>query len=317
MNTRVVLINSFCDSEKKINVLENNIKKIKSHNLDVILLSPISLPKDIINLCDVFIQTKENPITKWPEKTMFEYRGFCMDNKMYEFHLGKPDYGWASLYQIKKLSQIGLTYDYEYYFHIIYDTVIDDFLLNSFLTEERCLLFPSNKGFSVGGFFMGFSKKTLKLFESLITKELYYKNHDVAETLLSNISKVLPCKIENYTTTDEIYYYDNIDLFNYSEFDDFNVFIHKRTESDDTAKLFFYNMTKNIILKIEVNGIPILKQISNHEILDLNIHHDDVYDLKLVYNNISQDLITKYSNISHNKIIITNNIDCDNIQFNN
>ena len=96
---------------------------------------------------------------------MFEYWAYCMDNKFYELHLGKSDYGWASLYQIKKLSQIGLTYDYEYYFHIIYDTVIDKHLIDTFLTNEKCILFPSNKGFEVGGFFMGFNKNVLSLFK--------------------------------------------------------------------------------------------------------------------------------------------------------
>jgi hypothetical protein len=60
MNNRVVLINSFCDKQTKLDILEKNIKIIKSNNLDVILLSPINLPQYIIELCDVFIQTKEN-----------------------------------------------------------------------------------------------------------------------------------------------------------------------------------------------------------------------------------------------------------------
>jgi len=314
INKRVVLINSFCDKQNKIDVLEKNIKLIKSNNLDVILLSPINLPEYIIDLCNVFIQTKENPVTKWPGKTMFEYWAYCMDNKFYELHLGKSDYGWASLYQIKKLSQIGLTYDYEYYFHIIYDTVIDEHLIDTFLTNEKCILFPSNKGFEVGGFFMGFNKNVLSLFQEIITKDLYYKNYDVAETLLSNISKVLPCKIEKYDTKDEIYFFENLDLFNYSSYDNFKFFLHKRTlADDDTAKIFFYDLNGSYDVTVEVNNIIIDTVISNHYLMDLNLHHDDVFSLSITYNGNTHNLIHLYNNISHNKIIITDVDDCNNL----
>jgi hypothetical protein len=307
MNKRVVLINSFCDKQNKIDILEKNIKLIKSNNLDVILLSPINLPEYIIDLCNVFIQTKENPVTKWPEKTMFEFWEYSMYGKKYELYLGKPDYGWASFYQIKKLSQIGLTYDYDYFFHIIYDTIIDDYLLDIFLTNENCVLFQSNKGFEVGGFFMGFNRSSLLIFEKMITKEIYYKNHDVAEKLLCNMAKVLPCKIDTYITKDEIYYYENDDLFNYSSFNDFKFFLHKRTlADDDTAKIFFYNMINDYNIQIEVNDDIISQTMSNHDLIDLKIHHDDVYKLILTCGDVKQDLTNQYINISHNKIIITN-----------
>jgi hypothetical protein len=314
MNKRVVLINSFCDKQNKIDVLEKNIKLIKSNNLDVILLSPINLPEYIIDLCHVFIQTKENPVTKWPGKTMFEYWGYCMDNKFYELHLGKPDYGWASFYQVKKLSQIALTYDYDYFFHIIYDTNIDDHLINTFLTEEKCILFPTNKGFEVGGFFMGFDRYSLDLFQRMITEDLYYKNYDVAETLLCNMSKVLPCKIENYVTSDKIYFFEGLDLFNYSNCDDFKFFLHKRTlADDDTVKIFFYDLINSYDVTVEINDNIIYTVITNHYLMDLQIHHDDVFSLSITYNGKKQNLIHLYNNISHNKIRITDVDDCHNL----
>jgi hypothetical protein len=237
-----------------------------------------------------------------------------MYGKKYQLYLGKPDYGWASLYQIKKLSQIGLTYDYEYYFHIIYDTIIDEHLINTFLTNEKCVLFPSNKGFEVGGFFMGFSKDVLSLFQKMITEDLYYKNHDVAETLLSNLSKVLPCKIEKYNTKDEIYFFENLDLFNYSSYDNFKFFLHKRTlADDDTAKIFFYDLNKSYNVLVEVNNNVIDTVINNHYLMDLNFHHDDVFSLSITHDGNKQNLTHLYNNISHNKIIITEVDDCDNL----
>ena len=37
-----------------------------------------------------------------------------------------------------------------------------------YLTNEKCVLFPSNKGFEVGGFFMGFNKYVLNLFQKIV-----------------------------------------------------------------------------------------------------------------------------------------------------
>lgn len=173
--------------------------------------------------------------------------------------------------------------------------------------------FQGNKGFDVGGFFMGFNKDTLQLFQGLITEDLYYKNYDVAETLLSNISKVLPCKISSHTTEDEIYFYDNLDLFNYSSFSSFKFFLHKRTLSNDTAKIFFYDIHDDLEISINFNDKNVTQIISNHTLIDSEIHHDDVHQISIIYNGIKQDLTTQYNNISHNKIIISNNVDCQNL----
>jgi len=42
---KVALISSFCDNQEKMDVLEKNIKIVKSHNLDVIVISPFNLPE--------------------------------------------------------------------------------------------------------------------------------------------------------------------------------------------------------------------------------------------------------------------------------
>lgn len=303
-NKRLVLITSYCDTQIKIDVLFKNIMKIKENNLDIFLMSPIELPNKIISLCDLYIQTKENPVTKWPDKTMFEYRGFNVGDVFYEMNLGKPDYGWASLYQLKKIFQIASTYDYEYFYHILYDTKLDDKLLEYFNTNEQCILFPTNKGFLVGGYFMGFNKKTLILCENLITTDLYYKNFDVAEQILVNISNVLPCKICEEITEDEIYYFEGLDLFNYSEFSDFNFFIHKRTGIDGSPKLFFYNMLKDIDITVKINDFTFNEKISNHTILDLNIDWSSVKNLSITCGEQTQDLFFKYDNITHNTMKI-------------
>ena len=131
------------------------------------------------------------------------------------------------------------------------------------------------------------------------------------------MSKVLPCKIENYVTSDEIYFFENLDLFNYSIYDNFKFFLHKRTlADDDTAKIFFYDLKNYYNVIVEVNNNIIDAVITNHYLMDLKIHHDDVFSFSITCNGNKQNLIHLYNNISHNKIRITNVDDCNNLQFN-
>ena len=55
---KVALISTFCDTEEKLNILEENIIKIKNLGIDVISISPIVIPQHIVNLCDYFFIPK-------------------------------------------------------------------------------------------------------------------------------------------------------------------------------------------------------------------------------------------------------------------
>ena len=64
------------------------------------------------------------------------------------------DYGWAALYQTKKLSEYALTYDYDRYYHIIYDTEIDDTVVSTFLSDKKCNFFPKKLFFFQTNYFL-------------------------------------------------------------------------------------------------------------------------------------------------------------------
>ena len=140
--TKIVLISSYCDTKEKINVLINTIKTIKSYNLDVMVNSPLPLPSDVINMCDFYVQTKENPLLYWPQKSVMSWVRHTDKNKEIVFKRSVIDYGWAALYQTKKLSEYALTYDYDRYYHIIYDTEIGDTVVSTFLSDKKCNFYP-------------------------------------------------------------------------------------------------------------------------------------------------------------------------------
>ena len=82
---------------------------------------------------------------------------------------------------------------------------------------------------------------------------------------------------------------------------------------DDTAKIFFYDMLNPCVININVNNTTIEKTIHNHMLVDLGLHHDAVNKLSITHNGVEQNLILQYNNISHNKITITENVNCNNL----
>ena len=56
---KIALISTFCDTEEKQKILEENIIKLKSFGVDVMAISPIEIPQRIVNLCDFFFIPKK------------------------------------------------------------------------------------------------------------------------------------------------------------------------------------------------------------------------------------------------------------------
>ena len=58
---RIALISTFCDTQVKLDTLKENIIKVKEIGLDVMVISPLHIPKDITNLCDYYFENKRQP----------------------------------------------------------------------------------------------------------------------------------------------------------------------------------------------------------------------------------------------------------------
>jgi hypothetical protein len=70
---KIALISTFCNTEEKQNLLKENIIKIKNLGIDVMVISPLKLTDELIDLCDYLIFSKENPVLSWPEKSYFQW----------------------------------------------------------------------------------------------------------------------------------------------------------------------------------------------------------------------------------------------------
>ena len=113
---KIALISSFCDTQDKIELLIKNVKKIKSLEIDVMVISPLKLTDELINLCDYFLYTKENAVLNWPEKAYFQWWGGTFNGININMTMTYPDYGYAALLQFKRIADLALSMGYDIFF---------------------------------------------------------------------------------------------------------------------------------------------------------------------------------------------------------
>jgi hypothetical protein len=303
---KVVLISSFCDTEEKINVLDKNINIIKELNIDVILISPFALPESIINKVDYFFKTKDNPVLEWPIKGMSSWQELFISGEKYRQSRTYADYGWAGLMQVKQLSEFALNFDYEQFFHVIYDLNIDENVLLGFKSEKICNIYASkreNYVWKVGLHFMIFDRKNLIRFISNIHLDSYLSlNQSHAFDWLENLHKVFPYYIENNPVEDKIYFYEGYDFYNYSPTEHFSMFIVKDDQIKDTVKLLFYNVQEDGDIQINVNDIIKNSYLFNYHLFDLEIGVNEVNKVELFTKYGNFDITKKINDVKHNTL---------------
>ena len=302
---RIVLISSYCDTKEKIDVLINTIKTIKSYNLDVMVNSPLPLPSDVINMCDFYVQTKENPLLYWPQKSVMSWARYIGKDREIVVKRSVIDYGWAALYQTKKLSEYALTYDYDRYYHIIYDTEIDDTVVSTFLSDKKCNFFPFHEH-KVSLHLIALDRENLLKFSNLITFDSYLKFNCIVENWLYNtlIKSNMDYKIELEKIEDLILFHKDDNLFDYSDISGLVFFILKDVVHNDEVCLYFYNNKEKINVLITVDGVETSYDISNRDIINLGFKPYDIKNVLISYDGISSDITEKIKNIIHNVIEI-------------
>ena len=302
---RIVLISSYCDTKEKIDILINTIKTIKSYNLDVMVNSPLPLPSDVINMCDFYVQTKENTLLYWPQKSVMSWVRNTDKDKEIVIKRALIDYGWAALYQTKKLSEYALTYDYDRYYHIIYDTEIDDTVVSTFLSDKKCNFYPFHEH-KVSLHLIALDRENLLKFSNLITFDSYLKFNCIVENWLYDtiVNSNMNYKIELEKIDDLILFHKDENLFDYSDINGLVFFIVKDVVNNDEVCLYFYNNKEKINVLINVDGVETSYDISNRDIVNLGFKPYDIKNVLISYDGISSDITEKIKNIIHNVIEI-------------
>lgn len=318
MNKKIALISSYCNDQEKIDVLYHNILKLKEHDLDVFLISPLTLPEKIIKACDYFFYTKDNQVLSWPLNVQMYYRYWDLPDKNYLI-LKKPslDYGWAGLNQIKKSTEIALTFNYDYYYYLIYDLDIDKIIEDILNNPKNSCVFGSQRG----GFvwecslnFMIFNKENAEKFSNLITLNNYlnFLNSSAlvegkdAFGFLNSLKNILNFEISKHKVKDKIFINQN--FFNHSPIEEIKFFIEKNTvDLEKELKIIFFDVASDVVsLDININNINKSIDLKMLEVVSLGINSLDFECGFIKYNEKKIDLNPIIKSIDYSSIEISN-----------
>jgi hypothetical protein len=304
---KVVLVSTFCDTQEKLDILEKNIKTIKSYNMDVIVISPFYLEKNIVELCDYFFLTKDNPVLDWPQKSMCTWMTLDQNNKAYKFLRTFPDYGFSGLSQVKQLSDIAISLNYDQYHHIIYDLIIDQNVIDGFLSDKTCSVYPSKREetiWTVGLHYMIFNKENLIKFTSHISLDNYLPCNGDAFVWLHELQPIVGYQIEKTPVEDAIYFYQDFDFYDYSPTSSIKMFVDKNdfnfNSELDTIKLVFYNTFKDI--KLFIDDVETHYNINKFLIIDLKFNKANYKNVVLEVDTIKYDITKVIQDIKHNTL---------------
>lgn len=284
---KTALISTFCNTPEKVHILVENVKILKSLGVDVMVNSFISLEPEIINYFDFYFQTKENPLLRWPERAnTFWWKQVNQYNKEIMLHRDVDDYGWAAIYQIKKLSEIALTFNYDIFYHITYDIIISNELTQDILNNKTNTTYhtinPNDPldQWNVSPLFISFDKENLIKFLSKIDKDLYIQRYGFAEDFIELLLEDIPMIKSEFPVEDSITYINgcNNDLFNYSQSENYKIFF-----SNNWTNRFSFVVydIKEGDLKVVFND----KEIYNIENLVPQGFETDVNSFKVIFNN--------------------------------
>jgi hypothetical protein len=307
---KVALISTYCDTQEKLDVLLKNIDNVKTFGIDVIVISPFFLPEYVQKKCDYYFQMKDNPVLDWPQKAMYAWKELILNENRIRISRTYADYGWAGLYQVKKLSEIALSLDYDYFYHMIYDLKFDETVVEGLLSERDRDIYSSKRGniiWEVGLHYMIFNRENLTNFIPHITLQNYLnsKGGD-AFVWLHRLLDVFPYNIIKKPVEDEIYYYEGYDFFNSSPVNDVKFFIDKNDESATTIKLLFYNISEPKEIKITINNEVYQYAIHKDSLIDLGFDKFSIPTVLIEYLNIQYDITDKIKKIKHNTLNLIN-----------
>ena len=319
---KIALISTFCNTEVKLNTLKQNILKVKDLGIDVMVISPISLPKPITDLCDYYFQTKDNPLLEWPIRAYTHwYRKEHSSEKILYMHRGLADYGWAALYQVKKLSQFALSFDYKMFYHMIYDLEIDE-IIKQELLDNKNIVHPrrnpknSEEIWETNLHFIALNRELMEQIEKDITLDEYLRTNGVAEGEVKKWVEKYNIPISKHYVKDTIFYWDDFDFYNYRIYPEFKIFLSKNTPTDiwlnnetickqlgENLRLVFHGFEDTIgEVKIKINGIWYKKTPKPFEFIEFPVSSQEIEELIFEYNGKQVDYTKDYSYIMRNLV---------------
>ena len=279
----IFIISSYANTEEKLNILKNYILQIKKSKYDILLISRLPVPTEVVELVNYCIYDKENFLLP-PEKSPVTW---FADNEEY-INL----YSYRHGYIVTKNIFIGLNFakslGYTNFIFSEYDMVITDEGVNKFKsiydtlenTDKKIFVFKlSNQLYNKYNiiyrtfFFAGnidFYLKNIRVvksYEEWCTVAPYANSSEPIETLFVEMARPIIDNVHEELTPIELY-------FNNSKFDMSHIF--------DNGYSIVYNLeNKNnpLFLKITKKGYYELN-INNKLVISRHYHDNEILKYK-------------------------------------
>jgi hypothetical protein len=292
---KVALFSTYCDTDHKQEVLIKNIKKVKQLGLEVVVLTILPLKEEVHQLADFIIYSKENPIPDVNQKCVYSWLQLASGTKMVTFI---PDYGYASLLQLKRLLDFGIALDYDYLFTMIYDIEITTEVEAVLSSGRDCSFFKNPRvACEIGGILTAFNQKNARKFSTMFTDN-YTSSNFIAEEWMNSARKFLNGNIDPVAVGDEIF--SGTESFESGrEEETFKVFVSK---SGDGVSLLFYDVIEETNVEIESNLTKNEIKISGETRINLAREISEITSLKISYRNKEVDLTAIYRKIHKSTI---------------
>jgi|TARA_R110001599_G_scaffold271481_2_gene472511 hypothetical protein len=305
---KVALISTFCDNKEKLNLLIENIRKIKNLEIiDVIIYTPIQLPHEIYEICDAVIFSKENPVLNWPNKCMEAWIYKHLDNKILKLYSTVPDYGYAGLNQVKRMADLALSMGYDQFFPTIYDIEINEEIENILISNKTNNFYPSRRGntlWEVGLHLISLNRECMGKFNKLINKDNYL-NHDSKGDAFTFVKDcIIKENLGTIESTPEII--DKIamvyDPWNCSPTNKFKCFIQKNIEAKENIKILLYGYKDKKLFQIYIDDMSLPITYFESEWGEVNLPSPTVKKLEIESDGVRIDFTNEFIKIGRNKI---------------
>jgi hypothetical protein len=100
-----------------------------------------------------------------------------------------------------------------------------------------------------------------------------------------------------------IYFYENMDFFNYSPTEKIKFFIEKNDETQDSIKLLFYDIENEIPIKIRLGDTIMEETLQNYRIIDLGFNSTNYQNVVIEIDHVEYDITQKIKDVKHNAFL--------------
>lgn len=275
---KLILINSYCDSPAKVDILNLNLDILRENNFEILLFSGVNLSQEITKKCNFYFYSTDNPISVGKEIVF--WKNVISNNKNIKLNRFWKDYAYGAVNQFKNLCNIASFLDYDKFYFVQYDLIITNDVLNFIKSEEEDSFFVNRvyQNYNVietecPALFLLLSKDKISIFNNLLNLE-YFQKFSSIEDYFKDISLRMGIRINrDFILEDHIYtfrHYDN-DFFNLSPWDDFSIFFAKNAYSNEDEKsLLLYNFIRKSNLTIRINDNIEMEEISDTKIFKID-----------------------------------------------